>query len=370
MDDKSFGRAQKFLDYHPAAKWLAILCSAGTALLYVALLAILGLFIDLVVSRGEIPPFYDLPGVERAAFYQRLTLPEETEERQPLLDRVRADLKQLGLEESLVRHWFAGEPIEKVPQSERLILWYAELPGLLESAVGDNAADAVRQYLRDMIQSRGVDVAVNQPIPNYGVLSLVARTYSTLGGWFIRALARFADWMWAQGNLYYLQGLFLLGLILAVLRLLLMFLAEYLAAIAALEAVTRLRRAIYHHTNRLGTLAFRALGPSEAVSVSTRHLESVHEGLFLWLTVYFREPIKFCLLLLFALVLNFWLAIAFFLFALLVWIVGGQIAAYYRRQGRVAEMHSAEQLALMQESLMLMRLVKVYLMEQFNQARV
>ena len=43
--------------------------------------------------------------------------------------------------------------------------------------------------------------------------------------------------------------------------------------------------------------------------------------------------------------LNFWLAIAFVLFALLVWLVGGQIAAYYRRQGRVADMHSAEQIA-------------------------
>ncbi len=56
------------------------------------------------------------------------------------------------------------------------------------------------------------------------------------------------------------------------------------------EAITRLRRSIYLHTNRLGTLAVRALGPSEAVSVSTRHLESVHDGLYQWLTIYFREP--------------------------------------------------------------------------------
>ena len=68
--------------------------------------------------------------------------------------------------------------------------------------------------------------------------------------------------------------------------------------------------------------------------------------------------------------MNFWLALAFILFALLVWLVGGQIAAYFRGKGRLAMLRAANQLALIQESLMLMRLVKVYLMEQFNQTRV
>ena len=117
-----------------------------------------------------------------------------------------------------------------------------------------------------------------------------------------------------------------------------------MAAQAVIGATTRLRRAVYHHTYRLGTLAFRALGPSEAVSVSTRHLEAVHDGLFAWLTVWIREPVKFGLLLLFALAVNFWLALAFLLFAVLVWIGGGQIAAWFRRRGRVAQHRAAEQL--------------------------
>ena len=155
----------------------------------------------------------------------------------------------------------------------------------------------------------------------------------------------------------------------ALARLALLFLADFLAARATIEAITRLRKAVYQQTYRLGTLAFRALGPSEAVSVSTRHLEVVHSGLYAWLTVTFREPVKFALLLLFAVLVNFWLALAFLLFALLVWVIGGQIAAYFRRRGRSAENLAADQLALIQESLMLMRLVKVYLMEFFNQTR-
>jgi ATP-binding cassette, subfamily B, bacterial len=368
MEERSFARARQFLDYHPGAKWLAHLSSAATAVIYVILLGILGLYIDLVVNRGEIPPFYDLPVAEKVTFFRELTLPEDGE--QELLDRVHDELRTLGLDDALVRHWRAGEPLDALPQRERLILWYAELPKLLHATVGEAAAELVRTDLRETIAARGVDLAIQQPLPDYGVLGLVLRTRSTFGGWFIRLFARLNDWAWAEGNYYYLEGLFLVGLALALLRLLLMFLADYLAAVAVLEAVTRLRRAIYHHTNRLGTLAFRALGPSEAVSVSTRHLESVHEGLFRWLTVFSREPLKFGLLLAFALLLNFWLAVAFLLFAILVWIVGGQIAAYYRRRGRRADLRSAEQLSLIQESLMLMRLVKIYLMEQFNQARV
>src|SRR5205823_14903411 len=164
-------------------------------------------------------------------------------------------------------------------------------------------------------------------------------------------------------------GLFILAAVIALVRVGLLFLASDMAARATVEAVSRLRKAVYQQTYRLGTLAFRALGPSEAVGISTRHLEAVHTGLFAWLTVYYREPVKFGLLLFFAMLVNFWLALAFLLFALLVWLVGGQVAAFFRRRGRVAEHEAADQLALVQESLMLMRLVKVYLMEMFNLAR-
>ncbi len=86
--------------------------------------------------------------------------------------------------------------------------------------------------------------------------------------------------------------------------------------------------------------------------------------------MFFREPVKAGLLLLFALLVSPWLALAFFMFALLMWIVGGQVAALVRQQSRTAQNRAAAQLALIQESLTLTRLVKVYLMEAFNQARV
>src|SRR5262249_18886646 len=158
------------------------------------------------------------------------------------------------------------------------------------------------------------------------------------------------SWMWAPGDesyptfYSYLTGLFVLAFTLALLRAVLMFVMQYTAARATTEAATRLRRAVYHQTFRLGTLAFRELGPSEAVAVSPRHLGAANDGLSVWRPVVFREPVKFGLLLAFALVVNFWLALAFLLFALLVWLVGGQIAAYFRRRGRAAVRRAADQL--------------------------
>ncbi len=83
-----------------------------------------------------------------------------------------------------------------------------------------------------------------------------------------------------------------------------------------------------------------------------------------------REPVKFILVLAFALALNTRLTLAFLLVAILVWVIGGQIAVAFRRREREANHLASNQLGLMQESLMMMRLVKCYLMELFNQARV
>src|SRR5205823_2880072 len=60
MADSAFARCQKFLGYHPAAQWLSIVSSILSAIIYVSLIVLLGLFIDLMVERGEIPSFHQL----------------------------------------------------------------------------------------------------------------------------------------------------------------------------------------------------------------------------------------------------------------------------------------------------------------------
>jgi ATP-binding cassette subfamily B protein len=293
----AFARAWRFLSYRPLAKWLALSAAVATGLLYVLLLLVLGLFVDLLVSRGRIA--------------ERLDATEVAEE--------------------------------------------------LRQDVGDEAAELFRR-------SREPESDVH----SLGILSLVARSthYPVIhqsAAW----LARTNPWMWDTGDaMPYLTGLLALAVAIAFMRTLLLFVMHYAAAVATIEAATRMRRSIYHHTFRLGTLAIRALGPSEAASNFTRHVESIHDALYTWLTVTFREAVQFSLLLVFALFIHFWLTVAFLIFALLVWLIGGQVVAYYQKQGLQATHESASRLSLLQESLMMLRLVKCYLMELFNQARV
>lgn len=320
MDREAFLRARRFLDHSPAAKWTAYVAAVCSGVLYIALLAILGLFADLMVSRGRIPALGDLSAHDQRA--------------------------------ALIGH-------QDLPANRA---WQDYVLNLLEKRVGPEAADFVRD--------------ADLPDKDVGVLSLVVRSHNHFYGPAVGLLARWNPWMWSHGNdrypssYYYLLGLFMAAFALAGLRALSRSLGIVAAARASVEATTRLRRAVYHHTFRLGNLAVQARGPSAAVGIFTHQIEAVHNGLIGWLTVSFREPIKLVLVLLFALVINFWLALATLFFALLVWLIGGRVASYYRRQGRVAMQKAAEQLALVQESLMLMRLVKLFEMEHFNQTRV
>jgi ATP-binding cassette subfamily B protein len=342
------------LNYSPGAKWAALFAAVGSGLLYVALLITLGLFADLVVSRGQIPAFRSLPPDRQVAFVADWQALPEAERRQAL--------EGGGLAPERIGPLAGADPAA-LPPADQDLLWRAHVRQFLDTRVGPDAAALV-------------ELAPDQQLTDRGILSLVVRTEHRLGGQLVGWFARISPWAWRMRGpdrpnyYYYLAGLLLLAIAFALLRAFLRFVMIAAAARATIEAATRMRRAVYHHTFRLGTLAVRALGPSEAVGIFTRELEAVHNALFAWLTVIYREPVKLILLLAFALLVNIWLALAFLLFALVVWLVGGQIAAYYRRQGRQAMQVAAEQLALIQESLMLMRLVKVYLMELFNQARV
>ena len=355
MEREAFARARRFLNYSPVAKWLALVAAVSSGVFYVALLVVLGLFADLVVSRGVIPSFRDLSPAEKDYFLQHQAA--------VTVEDLEKAAQESGLKDpkKAVQLALIG-PQGRTPADQEL-RWRGQLYHLLNEQVGSDAAEVVV----------GHPVALGEPLPDGGILSLVVRSQNQYYGGLISWLARWNPWMWKYGtqpSFYYLLGLFLVAIVLALVRAVLRSVTILAAARATTEAATRLRRAVYHHTFRLGTLAVRALGPSEAVGIFTRELEAVHNGLYTWLTVVFREPVKFALILIFALMVNAWLALAFLIFGLLVWLIGEIIEDYYGRRARLARRRAAEHLALIQESLMLMRLVKVYLMELFNQSRV
>jgi ATP-binding cassette subfamily B protein len=370
MDHTAFVRARKFLQYHPAAKWLSVASSVLAALLFFVLILLLALYVDIVVNRGEVPSLLELPAAQRTAFENEANLPDDTESGNAAKQRVHDTLQSLNLRDAELRDWFAGESVGKLPYRQRALLWYVTAIQHVRSAVGDSAGTRVAERLRNNIEQNQLDAAVAQSIGDVGLLSRVVRSKGTVIGWLAARLAAWNDWTWAGGDANYLLGLFVAGLLAAIVRFALLFAANYTAAIACLEAVERLRRAVYLHNFRLGGLALQPHGPSEAVGIANHEIEVVHDALYRWLTVVFREPVKAFLLVLFALFVSTWLALAFCMFAILVWIAGVQVATLLRRQGRAAQHEASAQLEYIEESLTLSRLVKVYLMESFHQERV
>ncbi len=356
-EPSAFAKACAYLNYKQGAKWTAHVAAAGTGLVYVALLSVLWLFTDLLVYRGQLPTFHSLTPLQQTRFYHEWNnlSPQERQER----------LQELGyLSKDRIQH-LAGLQLDPNPdlsqeevRGELRTIWYAQVRHIL-----------TRWGIANPSEREDYNA-------NVGITSLLVRS-QTEGRLMTPVVGRVATWMpWTRnprgGGIIspYLIGLLLTGIVLALLGAALMLLMREMAAQATIEAATRLRRAVYHHTFRLGTLAFRALGPTEAVSIFARHIEAVHDALFTYLTVSYRAPIKFFLLIAFALFVQFWLALASIMLAILVWLIGGQMAAYFRRRGRQATHLASEYLTIMRESLMLMRLVKCYLLEQFNQNRV
>jgi ABC-type multidrug transport system fused ATPase/permease subunit len=375
VDTDAFTRLRTESLKSPVEKWGAIVSSVGSVLAYVLLLLLLYPFVDLLVWQGEVPAYGQLTAARKQEFAAEWAA-------RPEADRAEA-VRRSGLTGPLAQVVGAAadvpdqSPAAAKPAAERTrpptageweLRWRAGVYLALRDKVGPEAADA-------FLPETPADAADPDARPRLGLLSLVIRERTRWTGSVLGQMASWNGWasrpvLGGTANQSYLTGLFILALGLAVARGLLLNAAAYLASAATLGAVVRLRRAIYQHTYRLGAVAFRAVGPAEVVGLFTRQVDAARDALYAWLTAAFRHPVQFTLLLVLILAINFWLGVCSLAVALLVWVIAGQIAAYFRREARSGSRQADVQLALLQESMGLLRLVKCYQMERFNQARV
>lgn len=340
--------------------------AAGVGASFVLLIILLGMFSDLMVSRGMIPTFADLNDAERQQFCD--------EWNSWSIDDQRKAVQACPIPEARVTD-LAGPA--QVGDEQTPLRWKVFVGQFLENRAGTAPAAEYRaKAFSPPASSDGNPAQVDDPDRvQLGILSHAVRKRnsptSRLSGWF----ARCCPWSWrpsAEGtsNRPYLFGLLLIAVGLAVLRGGLVLTMHHSASRATLDVANRLRRLIYHHTHRLGSLTLSSHRTSEPVDVFIRQVDSLHDGLYSRLTISIREPIKIALLVLLAILVNVWLAIATICAAGLVWIISRQIAATLRRRGRAGARSALRQLSLLEESLRMMRLVKGYLMDLFNQGRV
>lgn len=414
MESSAFSRVRSLLKYARPARWTAVVSGILTAAFFALLVLLLGLFVDLLVTRGRIPTFAQvpareqeavardwnaLPGEDRAQAFEHIwRKPEHPRFANPDEERWAALFESwIAVESgnSVLGDGANAPPVPSAMTPENLQAWAARRnsAGLggdpyslamlvnevrwrmfvwsyLNRHVGSEAADRWAQDAQ--IDVLTMSQSEEQPPHSYGILGLTVRQRTAPWGRAVSAFASVAGWTWrsADPNRGYMTGLLVLALAVVLLRGICQVVMNDAAARASLEVVTRLRRSIYHHTARQGAMTINPEAVDEAGALFTRNIEAVHDALNYSLTHTYRYAVFFPLMLLIALLTHFWLALACLMFAALVWALGGQLTSAFRRRARAATRVATNRLELLLESLRHMRLVKSYLMELFNQSRV
>jgi ABC-type multidrug transport system fused ATPase/permease subunit len=366
----------------PTARWGAIVSSVFAAVTYFLLLLLLYLFVDLLVWRGEIPTYGQFSAERKRAFADEWEKRSETDRREAVarlgLSDARARRIETANDEELKEKKLTkSKADEHLFEDEWEARWRAGVYLALKDRVNQSAADT---YMPQAPVERAKEAVTPEPPspdvrPQYGLLSLVVRERNRWTAPLLGKLAALNSWAWVPNsdgtaNGTYLTGLFILAFALALIRGVLVNAVAYLSAAVTLDAVTRLRRAVYFHTYRLGSLTMQTVGTTEAADLLTRRVDEVGDAIRARLTTAYRSPLATVLLLGIILLVNFWLAVSFLALAGLVWLIGGQIAAHFRREARLGERQASAALALLKESMTLFRLVKCFQMERFNQTRV
>jgi ATP-binding cassette, subfamily B, bacterial len=367
----------------PTARWGAILSSIGAAFTYTALLLLLYLFVDLLVWRGEIPNYGQLSAARKQEFAEEWAKRSE-EDRKDAVDRLgwpAARAKRLtAANDDELKKLARTKDEERLFADEWDARWRAGVYLALRDRVNQSAADTYlpppeKWDVEKAEKAKKAESTDPDTRPQYGLLSLVVRERNRWTGPIVGKIASLNSWTWVpnehgSANVTYLTGLFIIGFALALIRGVLVNAVAYLSAAVTLDAVTRLRRAVYFHTYRLGALTVQAIGTNEVANLLTKRVDEVGDAIRARLTAAYRCPLAIVLLIVLIVLVNFWLAVSFLALAGLVWLIGGQVAAHYRREARLGEKQATGALALLKESLGLFRLVKCFQMERFNQTRV
>ena len=345
--------AKSYLNGMPLAKWGAILGSVVASVCLALMFPLLYLFIDLLASQGRVPSYTSVPARSQQHFREEWinTLSQDSEIAERLLQ-----IRPVPAASTTTSSWewdARWQATNAVYLSHKITPDAAELYHPLDRTGSNSTADTQDEF---------------------GMLSLVVRERGHWAGSLLAWLASWNTWTWKptladSANRHYLTGLFLIAFLLVVVRGVAMYITSYCTTIATIDAATRLRRAVYTHAQRLSAVAIRPDLQSEAGEIVTRRVDQIQEGLVASLSGAVRGPVIVLLLTVFLFAEHFKLTVVLVALSLIVWLLAGQAATWFRRDARVAGRRAEARLGMMRESLSRMQLAKAYLMERFIQTR-
>ena len=232
METSALARVGSFLRYARPARWTAVLCGLATAVLYALLILLLALFADLLVTRGRIPNFAQLPrtssrawnasgrhclkriGSGRFAISGLASLKRRQRRATGRYASV-ASLSRVGrngesefppipgqstsdqLLEWAKKNHIAGDPYYAAA-TEHELRWRAYVWHVLDRRVGADAADKWQPALESNSTFVLPGIGEDNARP-YGILGLVVRQRNTFWGHATATFASVAGWTW-RGN--------------------------------------------------------------------------------------------------------------------------------------------------------------------------
>lgn len=336
-----------YVDGMPRVKWSAIINSVIASVCLALMFPLFYLFIDLLAYQGIVPNYSSLPGSVQQRFREEWigTLSNQPDVQEQL---------------QLIRPTPIATAITPVTEWEAR--WHATNAVFLARRVGQDAASLYLPADR------------STPRDDLGLLSLVIRERNHWTGQVLAWVASWNKWTWKpiineSANGLYLIGLFSILFFLAIVRGIAMYMTSHSAVVLTIEVASQLRRAVYTHAQRLSAVAIRPDLQSEAGEIVTRKIDQVQDGVIASLTGAIRGPVIVVLLTILLFSAHFWLTVVLVALSLIVWLVAGQAATWFRRDARVASRRAEARLGMIRESLSRMQLAKAYLMERFIQTR-
>ncbi|QVL34396.1 ABC transporter ATP-binding protein [Telmatocola sphagniphila] len=397
------GRSFAYLESTPFRKFLGVIYACFDVFLFCGLIILLGLFVDFLTNQGKIPHLSDLPLADQKSIltewknydadYRRKIVQEagfdfpspdsvsdpEASRKNALLYRlIGKEVAPLVLEASAddLQKWARQNgPINDPYWSallENELRWQILLRTRLQEKVSNSAAESIH-----VVQKTSDNPTIQNPVgplPSAGVISLLARNTQHWSFPLLALKTRFSPWLTSGSelslNTRYLLTLFACGLLLTALRFGVSILINRHAARLTLHAVTNLRRGIYHHCHRLGNLSLVGDGTSGASTLFIREVEAVQDEFFVRYANQYRYTLYLIALPILALAAQFWLTLAALLIGLVAWMFLNLRLRSLAKKTKESSRRAKAWLSRLTESLKIMRLVRSYSMQTFNQSRL
>lgn len=329
------------------ARGLAHACSAASGVCLVLLVPVLGLFVDLLVWKGRMPSYGTLAPARQKQFRDGWNADASRKDEFRIVGASEAESWETKWETATVK-------------------W-------LRDTVGPEAADAyihvAESYPGGYKRTHVLDET------RLGLLPTVAREHGRWTGSLLGGVARVMPWLWRPGgdghaNDGALISLTVVGLLLTIGAGAGAMGARHYACRVAIDLGLRVRRAVYQHAFRIGSVALSAEERGHVAGLLGDSARDIAEAEDRTLRATARNPIVLIGAAAMLLLVNPLLGAALLAAGAALWLIVGQVVARFRRDAREGERAFAAADARLRESTQRFLLVKAYLMDRFAQNRV